>query len=118
VRGIRISDNMGLEHNVADRLSPLDSAAEKCDARSQIVTFDISRGSYSEAAPNVSQSCHVTQRRLRSHRIFFAGKDQDTIGNKRITRVTSTRALQPVVTCRQSSYLHKPAIVFVTSFLL
>jgi len=29
-----------------------------------------------------------------------------------------TRAAQPVATCRQSPYLHKPAIVIVTSFLL
>jgi len=30
----------------------------------------------------------------------------------------STRAVQPVATCRQSPYLHKPAIVIVTSFSL
>ena len=30
----------------------------------------------------------------------------------------STRALQPVATCRQSPYLHKPAIIIVTSFSL
>jgi len=29
---------------------------------------------------------------------------------------TTCRALQPVATCRQSLYLHKPAIVIVTSF--
>jgi len=27
-----------------------------------------------------------------------------------------TRAVQPVATCRQSPYLHKPAIVIATSF--
>jgi len=27
-----------------------------------------------------------------------------------------TRSAQPVATCRQSPYLHKPAIVIVTSF--
>jgi len=27
-----------------------------------------------------------------------------------------TRAVQPVATCRQSPYLHKPAVVIVTSF--
>jgi len=32
--------------------------------------------------------------------------------------VSSTRAVQPVATCRQSPYLHKPAIVIVTSFSL
>jgi len=31
---------------------------------------------------------------------------------------TCTRALQPVATCHQSSYLHKPAIVIVTSLSL
>ena len=30
----------------------------------------------------------------------------------------NTRAVQPVATCRQSPYLHKPAIVVVTSFSL
>jgi len=30
----------------------------------------------------------------------------------------NTRAVQPVATCRQSPYLHKPAIVIVTSFSL
>jgi len=30
----------------------------------------------------------------------------------------TTRAVQPVATCRQSPYLHKPAIVIVTSFSL
>jgi len=29
-----------------------------------------------------------------------------------------TRALQPVATCRQSTYFHKPAIITVTSFSL
>ena len=29
-----------------------------------------------------------------------------------------TRALQPVATCRQSPYLHKPAIIIMTSFSL
>jgi len=29
---------------------------------------------------------------------------------------TTCRALQPVATCRQSPYLHKQAIVIVTSF--
>jgi len=32
--------------------------------------------------------------------------------------LTNTRALQPVATCRQSPYLHKPAIIIVTSFSL
>jgi len=31
---------------------------------------------------------------------------------------SSTRAVQPVATCRQSPYLHKPAIVIVTLFSL
>jgi len=31
---------------------------------------------------------------------------------------TITRALQPVATCRQSPYLHKPAIIIMTSFSL
>jgi len=30
----------------------------------------------------------------------------------------NTRAVQPVATCRQSLYLHKPAIVIVTLFSL
>ena len=29
-----------------------------------------------------------------------------------------TRAMQPVATCRQSPYLHKPAVIMMTSFLL
>ena len=31
---------------------------------------------------------------------------------------TAPRALQPVATCRQSPYLHKPAIIIMTSFSL
>jgi len=30
--------------------------------------------------------------------------------------VLDTKALQPVATCRQSPYLHKPAIIIMTSF--
>jgi len=32
--------------------------------------------------------------------------------------LSSDRAVQPVATCRQSPYLHKPTIVIVTSFSL
>ena len=32
--------------------------------------------------------------------------------------IMTTRALQPVTTCRQSPYLHKPAIIIMTSFSL
>ena len=35
-----------------------------------------------------------------------------------IVSLNMTRAVQPVTTCRQSPYLHKPAIVIVTSFSL
>ena len=35
-----------------------------------------------------------------------------------ILNMTTTRAVQPVATCRQSPYLHKAAIVIVTSFSL
>jgi len=33
-----------------------------------------------------------------------------------VLHVKTTTAVQPVATCRQSPYLHKPAIVIVTSF--
>jgi len=48
---------------------------------------------------------HVTQVNSSSGR----GQDDSTV---------DTRALQPVATCRQSPYLHEPAIVIVTSFSL
>jgi len=35
-----------------------------------------------------------------------------------IRRLVVTRALQPVATCRQLPYLHKPAIIIMTSFSL
>jgi len=34
------------------------------------------------------------------------------------SQLNTTRAVQPVATCRQSPYLHKPALVIVTSFSL
>jgi len=36
----------------------------------------------------------------------------------RCTSLNETRAVQPVATCRQSPYVHKPAIVIVSSFSL
>ena len=37
---------------------------------------------------------------------------------ERLSDPTNTRALQPVATCRQLSYLHKPANIIMTSFSL
>ena len=36
----------------------------------------------------------------------------------RMAQIREIRALQPVATCRQSPYLHKPPIIIVTSLSL
>jgi len=42
----------------------------------------------------------------------------DTTWNMSFVVYRDYRPLQPVATCRQSPYLHKPAIIIVTSFWL
>ena len=43
---------------------------------------------------------------------------RDRLAVRRLLHLVGTTAVQPVATCRQSLYLHKPAIVIVTSFSL
>ena len=54
------------------------------------------------------------------HTSSFSVKRQSVVSSWSFTgrlrrRLNVTRAVQPVATCRQSPYLHKPAIVIVTS---
>jgi len=59
-----------------------------------------------------SRLVHVRRRHSKPR----VGSFRDTVcGSNSSTSLKHTRAVQPVATCRQSSYLHKPAIVIVTS---
>jgi len=57
--------------------------------------------------------CHRGTARRRSVNSICCNENCDF---KSLTFLRLTRAVQPVATCRQSPYLHKPAIAIVTSF--
>ena len=67
------------------------------------------RASISVRVTNCRSECGKLSRFTR---LFSSNHDDD------IAFFTRTRAVQPVATCRQSPYLHKSAIVIVTSFSL
>jgi len=66
----------------------------------------------------VSDTCSLKE----PARLLYKGhfSDSCTVAQSRRPALSvtfkETRAMQPVATCRQSPYLHKPAIVTVTSF--
>jgi len=53
-----------------------------------------------------------------SHKVNFGGLRVVCLEKHICSSLYFTRAVQPVATCRQSPYLHKPAIVIVTSLSL
>ena len=65
-------------------------------------------------------SRHGLQRRLSAHRAHWSASScvYDNFSRHTSLSFTCSRAVQPVATCRQSPYLHKPAIVIVASFSL